>query len=77
MRVFFLSAVLVSLFGNVASAETVSNGALSLEERQQAACYNDAQRLCGDAFPDVDQVRSCMGNKKKLVSAACAAFYPK
>ena len=77
MRIFVLSAVLVSFFGAVAAAETVSNGAQSLEERQQAACYNDAQRLCGDAFPDVDQVKTCMGNKKKLVSAACAAFYPK
>jgi hypothetical protein len=48
----------------------------TLQDRQQAACYNDVMRLCGDAVPDVDRVTACMKSKKKLVSAPCAAFYP-
>jgi hypothetical protein len=54
-----------------------ARAAQSLEDRQQAACYDDAQRLCPDDFPDVDKVKACMADKKKLVSPACAAFYPK
>lgn len=48
----------------------------TLQDRQQAACYNDVMRLCGDAVPDVDRVTACMKGKRKQVSAPCAAFYP-
>jgi hypothetical protein len=49
----------------------------TLQDRQQAACYDDVMRLCADAVPDVDRVTACMKDKRKLVSAPCAAFYPK
>jgi hypothetical protein len=49
----------------------------TLQDRQQAACYDDVMRLCADAVPDVDRVTACMKTKRKLVSAPCAAFYPK
>lgn len=49
----------------------------TLQDRQQAACYDDVMRLCGEAVPDVDRVTACMKSKRKLVSAQCAAFYPK
>ncbi len=48
----------------------------TLQDRQQAACYDDVMRLCADAVPDVDRVTACMKDKRALVSAPCAAFYP-
>ena len=47
-----------------------------LVEQQKIACLGDAVRLCGDAWPDLADVKACMRDKKKLVSPACAAFYP-
>lgn len=48
----------------------------TLQDRQQAACYDDVMRLCSDYVPDADRVKACMKGKKKLVSAQCAAFFP-
>lgn len=45
------------------------------QDKMQAACYDDAQRLCGDVMPDVEKTEACMKPKKAQVSAACAAFY--
>ena len=42
----------------------------------KVACIADATRLCASAMPDEDRVRECMKDKKKLVSASCAEFYP-
>ena len=47
----------------------------TLQDRQQAACYDDVQRLCADAVPDVDAVTACMKTKRKQVSAKCAAMW--
>lgn len=47
----------------------------TLQDRQQAACYNDVQRLCQDAVPDVDKVTACMKAKRSQVSAKCAKMY--
>jgi hypothetical protein len=76
MRQIFIivGAVLVGTFPACAASTKTGQ---SLEDREQAACYDDAQRLCPDDFPDVDKVKACMADKKKLVSPACAAFYPK
>ena len=47
----------------------------TLRDKQQAACYEDAMRLCGQFVPDPDAVEKCMKPRRKEVSAACAAFY--
>lgn len=44
--------------------------------KAKVACLPDAARLCASAMPDADRVRECMKDKKKLVSASCAEFYP-
>ena len=66
------AAALLVTGGTVALAKSKE---VSIRDQQQAACYADAQRLCGDAMPDVDKTIACMEPKKALVSAACAAFY--
>ncbi len=47
----------------------------SLQDKQQAACAPDVQRLCGSAIPDVDKVTACMATKKAQVSPECAKMY--
>ena len=47
----------------------------TLQDRQQAACYDDVQRLCGEAMPSVDKVTACMADKRPLVSAKCSAMW--
>ena len=57
------------------TAGFAKNKEISDRDQEQAACYDDAQRLCPDTMPDVDKTIECMKPKKKLVSAKCAAFY--
>lgn len=57
-----------------AGAEASSSGP-SLRDQQQAACYDDVQRLCANAMPDVDKVMACMKPKKAVVSAKCRALW--
>ena len=47
----------------------------TLQDKQQAACAPDVQKLCGDAMPDVDKVTACMKTKRAQVSPACAKMY--
>lgn len=70
-----LLAVSVSLVASAAMAATASKSAQSLEDRRQAACYGDVQRLCGKDVPDVAKVTACMEGKRKLVSAPCSAMW--
>ncbi len=67
-----MSATLSCLF--VASALAAEHTP-TLRDKQQAACYDDAMRLCGQFVPDPDAVAKCMAPKREQVSAACAAFY--
>lgn len=67
----------IALCGGAAAASASSaykNGP-SLQDRQQAACYNDVQKLCANAVPDVDKVTSCMADKRSQVSAKCSAMW--
>jgi hypothetical protein len=47
---------------------------------EQAACKDDALRVCGDAIPDRDQVARCLNLKKDQISQACrtviARYFP-
>lgn len=54
---------------------TAAFATVTLQDRQQAACYDDAQRLCGDLMPDADKVEACMLTMKEKVSARCRKFY--
>ena len=49
--------------------------AQTIQDQQQAACYDDVQRLCGAALPDVDKVSDCMKDKRPQVSAKCSAMW--
>ena len=72
-RSLFIAAALATTLASSAWAATTREP--SLQDRQQAACADDAQRLCGDVMPDVDKVSACMKVKRAQVSAKCAKMY--
>lgn len=47
----------------------------TLQDQQQAACYDDVQKFCGTALPDEAKVRACMEPLKEKVSAKCRAMW--
>lgn len=70
---FTATCLLWSVSGTWAASAKKSEQ--SLQDRQQAACYNDVQRLCADAVPDVDKVTLCMSDKRPQVSEQCSAMW--
>jgi len=42
---------------------------------QQAACTDDAFRLCGSDIPDVDRVTACMVRNKDQLTPGCRAHF--
>ena len=70
-----LRAVLAAstvLTAGIASAKT---RAPTLRDQEQAACYNDAQRLCGEFVPDEDKITACMLRRKAEISKGCLVFF--
>lgn len=47
----------------------------SLRDREQAACYNDAMRLCKDAVPNEAKIARCMRAKIAQVSTGCRRYF--
>ena len=74
-----MSATRLLLGASLALALTTSAFAATstptLQDKQQAACYDDVQKLCGSVMPDVSKVTACMKDKKPVVSAKCAALW--
>ena len=68
---FAALAVLVA----TSTTGAIAGSTVSLQDRQQAACYDDAQRLCGESMPDAEKVEACMLTMKSKVSARCRKFY--
>jgi hypothetical protein len=65
-----LAHVILSLF--------VVNSALSqsdLRSQQQAACEDDAYRLCPDEIPDEARITSCLARQKSKLSPGCRAQF--
>ncbi len=46
-----------------------------VRSQQQAACEDDAYRLCPDEIPDEARVASCMERQKSKLSPGCRAFF--
>ena len=59
----------------LSSTAFAASKGVSLQDLQQAACYDDVQKLCGSAMPDAGKVADCMKDKKPKVSAKCAAMW--
>lgn len=45
------------------------------QDKLQAACYGDVQRLCKDEIPDEGKITICMERQKASISAGCIEAY--
>ena len=71
-----LGIIALSLFAVTLSSSAYAKvKAVSLRDQQQAACYDDVVKLCGDAMPSEEKVTACMEGKKSMVSPKCAAMW--
>jgi hypothetical protein len=46
-----------------------------LRSQQQAACEDDAYRLCPDEIPDEARVASCLARQKSKLTPGCRAMF--
>lgn len=73
MRGFPIIIALAAAVSGLCAAE--ASGGPSPQDRKQAACFADVQRLCADTLPDADRTKACMKDKRSKVSAACAKYW--
>jgi hypothetical protein len=66
LGVFFITALALLLQPTTGRAYT---------QEEQAACSNDAFRLCGPEIPDVDRVTACMVRNKSQLSPGCRVYF--
>jgi hypothetical protein len=52
-----------------------ASGQSGSRAQQQAACEDDAYRLCPDAIPDEARISSCLARHKASLSLACQAQF--
>ena len=67
-------AILAGL-STAAVAATASKAAPTLRDQEQAACYDDATKLCNEFVPDEQKIATCMRGKIDQVSAGCRKFF--
>ena len=72
-RMAYGAALTAALCGSTAAL--AKNSGPTLQDRQQAACYSDVQRLCGSAMPDAAKVEACMADKRPQVSKKCSDMW--
>lgn len=46
-----------------------------LRQRAEAACQDDALRLCADAIPDESAIIACMRPKRASLAASCRSAF--
>lgn len=70
-----LGALALALVGGSAMAAKIPTDAQKLRQEAEHACYEDVQKLCNDAIPDEDKIKSCMGAHHAQLSPTCAKIY--
>lgn len=69
------AAVVLASLSTGAFAASANKAKPTLRDQEQAACYDDAMRLCKDAVPDEQKIASCMKSKMSQVSKGCQKFF--
>ena len=74
MRITLATAVtaLTLLLPTLASAEITTD---TVRQRAEQACYDDVNRLCGDAIPDEDKIKACMKVHRAQLNPKCRAIF--
>lgn len=70
---FLFPILAVGAPSSAAARGTVDQFHITTEER--AACGNDAERLCSDAYPDERKLLACMTKNRSSLSASCAPVF--
>ena len=75
MKFFHATCVAGLLLSAAAPALATQPTGPTADDKLQAACYPDVEKLCKDAMPDQDKVTACMKQHKAQVSAKCQEAY--
>ena len=57
------------------SASMLPTAGQAYTPEQQAACSDDAFRLCSSDIPDVDRVTACMIRKQDQLTPGCRVYF--
>ena len=63
------------MLATVLSASMLPTAGHAYTPEEQAACSDDAFRLCGSEIPDVDRVTTCMVRRKSELSPGCRVYF--
>ncbi len=74
MRITLASVVaaVALLAPSLASAEISTD---TVRQKAEQACYDDVNRLCGDAIPDEDKIKACMAVHRAQLNPKCRAIF--
>ena len=74
MRITLASVVaaVALLAPSLASAEISTD---TVRQKAEQACYDDVNRLCGDAIPDEDRIKACMKLHRAGLNPKCRAIF--
>jgi hypothetical protein len=75
LAVRFGSLRLALLFATAFSVSILPNAGQAYTPEQQAACSDDAMRLCSSEIPDVDRITACMVKRKSELSPGCRVYF--
>ena len=72
MRVLPLTLLLLACSPAVAQT---TDDPYHLTENEKAACTDDAERLCANAYPDEKKLLACMKTNRSSLSATCLPVF--
>lgn len=73
MRITLVSALALSLLApTLASAEITTD---TVRQKAEQACYDDANKFCGDAIPDETKIAACMKVHRLQLSPKCRSIF--
>ncbi|RYB03890.1 hypothetical protein [Lichenibacterium ramalinae] len=74
MRITLASAIaaLALLAPGMALADISTD---TVRQKAEQACYDDVNKLCGDAIPDEDKIKACMKVNRAQLSPKCRSVF--
>ncbi len=74
MRITLASALAgLAMLGPTLAWAAISTD--TVRQKQQQACYDDANKLCADAIPDEEKIKTCMGANRSRLSPKCREIF--
>lgn len=70
----FKSILILAVACSISSSAWAAS-TITAQDKQQAACANDVQKLCADTVPDMVKTQACMKAHRAEVSPGCAKMF--